>query len=107
LVNRNYAKGRYLEYRIKKHYEKLGYHVVRSYASKGAADLYCMKECHSCANCIATTLYLVQAKNYNTAKRKVPKIEQQALVEMAKKTGGIPLIISNVNHKLRIEQLPL
>lgn len=40
---RLYKKGRDFEYRVKRHMEKLGYTVVRSYASKTPADLTAVK----------------------------------------------------------------
>lgn len=39
MPNSNYTKGRRFEYEIKKHYEALGAHVMRSSGSHGCYDL--------------------------------------------------------------------
>jgi Holliday junction resolvase len=39
MPNRNYQRGRAFEYKVKKHYESLGWFVVRAAGSKGPADL--------------------------------------------------------------------
>lgn len=80
----NYKIGRNFEYRVKKHYEKNGYFVVRSYASKGAADLYCMRPLPN----IGTELLLIQCKNY---KGNLKEYEYAGLRAMAKLTGGNPI----------------
>jgi hypothetical protein len=47
MVNRNYQKGRSLEYRTKRKYEKMDYLVYRLYASKGIMDLICIPSARS------------------------------------------------------------
>lgn len=42
--NRLYKKGRDFEYRVKRHLEKCGYTVIRSYASKTPADLTAIRD---------------------------------------------------------------
>lgn len=84
----NYRIGRQFEYRVKKYYEKLGYFVIRSYASKGAADLYCMKPTGYLDDPKTTELLLIQCKNY---KAKLPEIEQDNLRDLAPQTGGVPI----------------
>ena len=103
--NTNYKRGRTFEYRVREYYQKLGFHVLRSYASKGAADLYAMKECHTCSDCINTNLLLIQCKNYDTTKRKFPHDQAEELRSLARKTGGKPVLVSNIRHKLHIETL--
>jgi len=44
LVNKNYNRGRNFEHRVKKFFEELGFFVVRSAGSKGAADLVVIKQ---------------------------------------------------------------
>lgn len=105
MSNKNYNRGRTFEYRVKKQYEKWGFHVLRSYASKGAADLYCFRPCRTCRECTSTELLLVQCKNYDTTKRKFPHTEATILKDLAKKTGGTAVLVSNIKHKLHIEKL--
>ena len=39
LASKNYEIGRRFEYRVQNYLRKLGYYVIRSYASKGMLDL--------------------------------------------------------------------
>lgn len=104
--NRNYKIGRNFEYRVKRHFEEKGYFVVRSYASKGPADLYCMKPHGSIAyknfmtssDCevkTTTELLLIQCKNY---KGKLKDHEIEGLQLMAQATGGTPIHIWKDNN---------
>lgn len=38
-----YQRGRAFEYKVKKHYEKMGYFVVRSAGSRSSVDLVCLR----------------------------------------------------------------
>lgn len=81
--NFNYRRGRRFEYRVKKYYEKLGYYVKRSYASKGAEDLLCVK-----ANRLHNTgsdVLLIQCK---TRKNRMSALEKDNLIKLALWTGG-------------------
>ena len=104
----NYKIGRNFEYRVKRYYEKLGYYVIRSYASKGAADLYCMKptliKYSNTQNPIGTELLLVQCKNY---KGKLKEYEYEALRAMSQMTGGTPIhVYKDKERKLRFVPIP-
>lgn len=52
-----YERGRSFEYRVKKHYERKGYFVMRSAGSHGPADLIALK-CHA----PAADVILIQCK---------------------------------------------
>src|SRR5215211_7491719 len=54
--NTAYKRGRAFEYRVKKHFEKQGYYVVRKYASKGAEDLIAMKKMIVPSNSISVSM---------------------------------------------------
>jgi Holliday junction resolvase len=43
MPNRNYNRGRALEYRVRDHYRKQGFEVFRMAGSHSQADLICMK----------------------------------------------------------------
>jgi Holliday junction resolvase len=105
--NTAYKKGRRFEYRVKKHFEKLGYYVIRQYASKGAQDLTAIKgfEIHGFKTKCSEVL-LIQCKNLKV-ERKLSKNEIQNLKALAKWTGGTPLVAMNVDHKLRIEEIEM
>ena len=42
MSNKNYVRGRQFEYRCMAFFRKLGYYVMRSYASKGLLDIVCI-----------------------------------------------------------------
>lgn len=113
--NTAYKRGRQFEYRVKKHFEKLGYYVKRSYASKGAEDLIAMKSITfaivnpdtgkvNTKPMVATESLLIQCKNLKVEK-KLDKKEINNLKALAKQTGGTPLHAFNRNHKLVIEEI--
>lgn len=118
--NTAYKRGRQFEYRVKKHFERLGYYVKRSYASKGAEDLIAIKNIDvqkfysddsiTYANAplnMKTKLsevLLIQCKNLKVEK-KLDKKEITNLKTLAKQTGGTPLHAFNRNHKLVIEEI--
>lgn len=97
--NFNYRRGRNFEYRCKRYYEKLGYFVIRSYASKGAADLYCIKPLPH----IGSEVLLIQCKNY---KGTLPEYEQNNLRDLARQTGGQPIhVFKDKERKLNFVQI--
>jgi|SRR5215212_411252 len=116
--NTAYKRGRAFEYRVKKHFEKQGYYVVRKYASKGAEDLIAIKK----ANVIGEDLHgkfvpesdlydttcsevlLIQCKNLKVEK-KLKRVDAERLIALAKKCGGTPLLATNKNHKLNIMEV--
>jgi Holliday junction resolvase len=107
--NTAYKKGRQFEYRVKKHFEKLGYYVKRSYASKGAEDLIAIKSIdfsHDIKECICSEVLLIQCKNLKV-ERALSKRECDNLRALALITGGTPLVAMNVHHKLKIEEVDL
>ena len=102
--NTAYKRGRAFEYRVRNYYQKLGYYVIRSYASKGPQDLTCIKKIISCHDCVTSEVLLVQCKNLKSEKP-LSKLEKDNLKALAKWTGGKPIHVHNVNHKLVIEEL--
>ena len=105
MPNKNYVKGYRFERRVKKFYEKNGYYVIRSYASKGPADLYAFKPCRHCGNCLSSELLLIQCKNYDITKRRLTGLERYNLDRLASETGGFPILVGNINHKMHIQKL--
>jgi Holliday junction resolvase len=92
--NKNYRKGANFEYRVKHFLEKLGYHVKRSYASKGCYDLFAVKrlDCpaHECPNNYSHTRVLwIQCKYGKKGKLKQWEIDE--LCKLSVYTGGIPV----------------
>ena len=103
--NTAYKRGRAFEYRVKKHFEKLGYYVVRKYASKGAEDLIAIRGVDLRHNPItlSETLF-IQCKNLKVEK-KLKREDAERLIKLAKQCGGTPLLAFNRNHKLNITQV--
>jgi Holliday junction resolvase len=109
--NTAYKRGRNFEYRVKKHFERNGYYVVRNYASKGAEDLIAMKsiELVSPGNSIGNAaifseVFLIQCKNLKVEK-KLKRDDAVRLIKLAKQVGGTPLLAINRNHKLIITEV--
>lgn len=84
--NTAYKRGRRLEYRVKQYYEKLGYYVRRSYASKGIEDLIAIKA----RDPLTSEVLLIQCK-HNRKYIPLSKKEKTALMQLSVKTGGIPV----------------
>lgn len=84
--NTAYKKGRQFEYRVRNYYEKLGYYVRRSYASKGIEDLIAIKA----RNPITSEVLLIQCK-HNRKYIPLSKKEKNNMLKLATKTGGIPI----------------
>ena len=112
--NKNYIRGRQWEYYVKKHFEKLGYYVKRSYASKGAEDLIAIKSMilqriyttdgQVIPAKTASEVFLIQCKN-RKIERPLTKLEKDNLKALAAQCGATPLLASNKNHKLHIEEV--
>ena len=102
--NTHYKRGRQFEYRCKKYFEKLGYYVIRKYASKGAEDLVCIKSRRCCENEMLSSVLVVQCKNLQT-QRNLPAAEKKGLIALAEWTGAKPILATNVNHKITITEL--
>lgn len=97
--NTAYKRGRSFEYRVMKHFQRLGYYVRRNYASKGAEDLNAMKKVgdHS-------ELLHIQCKNL-AVEKPLSSREKDNLRALAKITGGKILHVFNRNHKLVVEEI--
>jgi Holliday junction resolvase len=104
--NKSYQKGRQFEYRVKKYFERLGYYVKRSYASKGAEDLIAIKSIYNdkISNVYFSEVLLIQCKNLKV-ERKLSQREVNNLLALSKQTGATPLLACNVNHELVIEEV--
>jgi Holliday junction resolvase len=103
--NTAYKKGRQLEYRVVKHFQKLGYYARRNYASKGAEDVNAMKRITiPGSNFKCSEILHIQCKNLKVEKP-LNKTEADNLKALAKITGGTPLLAQNINHKLVITEV--
>lgn len=104
--NKAYQKGYRFELRVKKHFEKLGYYVKRSYASKGAEDLIAIKNVelkdHTAKR--LSEVFVIQCKNLKVEK-KLKREDAVRLINLAKQCGATPLLASNQNHKLNIVEV--
>ena len=62
MVNKNYIAGRRFEYKVKKHFESMDFHVIRSAGSHSAYDLiaYCPQ-----------LVVLIQCKNQQPTKQEI------------------------------------
>lgn len=113
--NTAYKRGRQFEYRVKKHFERNGYYVVRKYASKGAEDLIAIKRAEVIGedldgkfvpksdlyDTVCSEVLLIQCKNLKVEK-KLKREDAVRLIKLAEQCGGTPLLASNQNHKLNI-----
>lgn len=126
----NYKRGRSFEYRTKNEYMKKGFWVVRSYASKGASDLYNLRVASSNAllnqdiwKCLQnvpkeyhkyiyemldhlTEVDLVQCK---IGPNRITKKEIEGLKKINKITGGRPMHVwreTKRPYKMHYEKLP-
>ena len=113
--NTAYKRGRNFEYRVKRHFENLGYYVVRKYASKGAEDLLAIKSIKNqyldpnyikktVKSFVTSEVLLIQCKNLKV-ERNLSKTEKDNLIKLAKQTGATPMLARNINHKLVIEEI--
>ena len=105
--NTAYKRGRNFEYRVKKHFERNGYYVVRKYASQGAEDLIALKEIdfsYDVTECTCSEVLLIQCKNLKV-ERPLKKEDKDRLIRLAKQCGATPLLATNPNHKLTIVEV--
>ena len=86
MPNRNYQRGRAFEYRVKYYLEKLGYYVVRSYASKGLFDLVAIAPRH--VSTMGFDPLLIQCKTNGY----VPPAEMFELCKASTRYNGIVMI---------------
>ncbi|TVL96974.1 MAG: hypothetical protein CV087_22975 [Candidatus Brocadia sp. WS118] len=84
--NKAYQKGYRFELRVRNYYQKLGYYVRRSYASKGIEDLIAIKA----RDCITSEVLLIQCK-HNRKYIPLSKKEKTNLIKLSVQTGGIPI----------------
>lgn len=84
--NTAYKKGRAFEYRVRNYYERLGYYVRRSYASKGIEDLIAIKA----RDPLTSEVLLIQCK-HNRRYIPLSKKEKNNLIRLSNQTGGIPI----------------
>jgi Holliday junction resolvase len=111
--NTAYKRGRAFEYRVKKHFERNGYYVVRKYASKGAEDLIAIKQAgtdlldyqrNQLQYVTMSEVLLIQCKNLKVEK-KLKREDAERLIKLARQVGGTPLLAINRNHKLIITEV--
>jgi Holliday junction resolvase len=111
--NKNKKKGTNFEYRVKYHFEDLGYYVRRNYASQGAEDLIAIKgskvgyyneNTKKCVFVWMSEVLLIQCKNL-AVERNLKREDAERLLTLAKQTGGTPLLAINRDHKLVITEV--
>jgi Holliday junction resolvase len=98
LPNNNYVNGANFERKVKKHYEDLGYYVIRSAGSHGVADLVCLKPSWWEETPI-TEIILVQCKTYKGWDR------QKAVIELADKLRATAIYAYREKRKLVLKEL--
>ena len=84
---RRYIRGRRFEYRVRDHFKKQGFLVIRSAQSK-PLDLICLKN-----GCII----LVECK---VGRTKLGKTEKSEFLAMAKTAGVTPILAYRLNRKM-------
>ena len=94
-MNRRYIKGRNFEYRVKEHYEKEGYFVVRSAGSKGIADLVAIHKNNPPKQLLPL---IIQCKNMSY--KRVPKKEIKRFLDFASKYWCIPVVATKRGRML-------
>ena len=94
-MNRRYIKGRNFEYRVKEHYEKEGYFVVRSAGSKGIADLVAIYKNNPPKQHLPL---IIQCKNMSY--KRVPKKEIKRFLDFASKYWCVPVVATKRGRKL-------
>ena len=95
-MNKQYIKGRDFEYRVKEHYEKEGYFVVRSAGSKGIADLVAIYKNNPPK--IQLLPLIIQCKNMSY--KRVPKKEIKRFLGFASKYWCIPVVATKRGRML-------
>lgn len=84
-----YKRGRTFEYRVMAHFEELGYYVMRSAGSHGAADIVALRNPHK---------ILIQCKIGRWADVK----EWNLFLDVCERAGAAPFFAMNDKRKLRI-----
>ena len=90
--NNNYKRGRHFEWRVRDHYKKLGYFVIRSPRSKSPVDLTCIKK---------GDLVFIQCKTNGIFLR----CERKELTDLAESVGARAVFAHREGHKLITEEL--
>jgi Holliday junction resolvase len=83
MPNRQYKRGRALEYLMKDKLEKQGYFVVRAAGSHGVADIMAIKSYSAGHEILFVSCKIPQY---------APPAERRALVEAAVRCGAIPMM---------------
>lgn len=84
-----YARGRTFEYRVMNHFKELGFFVIRSAGSHGAADLIALKNPHK---------IMIQCK----VGRWADVEEWNEFLSVCEHTGCAPFFAMNDNRKMRL-----
>ena len=87
-MNKRYIAGKKFEYKVKEHYEKEGYYVVRTAGSKGIADLVAIPNRENYF--LPELALLIQCKK--TSYKKLSKREIREFLETASKYKAIPIL---------------
>lgn len=94
MANRNYTAGRNFEYRIIRRLRAVGFYCIRSYASKGIADIVAVPP-------VPGPALLIQAKK--TKGGYVRPDERTGLEKLAAHTGGIVCVMYPAAGTLRAD----
>jgi len=81
-----WRNGVSFEYRVKYHFEKLGYYAKRSWGSIGSYDVIAIKP----STPPLSEVLMIQCKN-NRKYKPLSRDERKALIEDANKSGAIPI----------------
>lgn len=111
---RPFAIGRAFEYRVKRHYEKKGYYVKRSYGSLGLYDLVCYKRkgvlrAGDYKEEVLTEVIFVETKTSENAKYKFNTTNEKRikLIELAMKVGARAVYVYKNKFRGDIVEVPL
>jgi Holliday junction resolvase len=98
-LNKRYVSGRNFEYKVKEHYEKEGYYVVRTAGSKGIADLVAIPPLRPPSSLITPELpLLIQCKKMNY--KKVDKHEIGKLLDYASRYRFTPVLVAKKGREM-------
>ncbi len=99
LASKNYEIGRRFEYRVQNYLRKLGYYVIRSYASKGMLDLIAIPPAAKVGFYNQTLGIQAKANGY------VKPTERESLESCKDKWQMTILIAWSEKHKLKFRTL--
>jgi hypothetical protein len=104
--NRNYIRGRAFEYRVMKKFFQWPY-VKRHFASKGIADIVCIRALHSSGfmQFHMAEVAFIQCKFGVNSHRNFPWSKREELKNYAKDCGAIPIFAFNENRKIKLINL--